>query len=190
MHRPKKFTPEESLPRPRELELLDPEHPNSRNLKTEEKKTNPWKEQGRCNTLTMVSYWKWQKPRGNGIIFFRCWKKRAINSLFCIQGKHPSGRKEKASLLDTGSVWKISWIPIMLLLLLLSCQTLCDPTDCSLPGFSVPGISQARILEWVAISSSRGSSRPRDGTCIFCIAGGFFTTEPHGKPSNVVQKDN
>ena len=44
MHHPKKFIPEESLPRPRELELLDPEHPNSRNLKTEEKKkkkTNP-----------------------------------------------------------------------------------------------------------------------------------------------------
>ena len=40
-----------------------------------------------------------------------------------------------------------------------SCLTLCDPMDCSLPGFSVYGISQARILEWVAISSFRGSSR-------------------------------
>ena len=42
------------------------------------------------------------------------------------------------------------------------CLTLCDPMDCSLPGSSVHGISQARILEWVAISSSRGSSQPRD----------------------------
>ena len=43
-----------------------------------------------------------------------------------------------------------------------SCLTLCDPMDCSLPGSSVHGILQAIILEWVAISSSRGSSRPRD----------------------------
>ena len=42
------------------------------------------------------------------------------------------------------------------------CPTLCDPTDCSPPGSSVRGISQARILEWVAVPSSRGSSRPRD----------------------------
>ena len=41
-----------------------------------------------------------------------------------------------------------------------SCLTLCDTTDCSLPGSSVLGISQARILEWVAISSSRASSQP------------------------------
>ena len=43
-----------------------------------------------------------------------------------------------------------------------SCLTLCDPVDCSPPGSSVRGILQVRILEWVAISSSRGSSRPRD----------------------------
>ena len=43
-----------------------------------------------------------------------------------------------------------------------SCPTLCDPMDCSLPGFSVLGIFQARILEWVAISFSRGSSQPKD----------------------------
>ena len=43
-----------------------------------------------------------------------------------------------------------------------SCPTLCDPMDCSPPGSSVYGILQARILEWVAISFSRGFSRPRD----------------------------
>ena len=62
-----------------------------------------------------------------------------------------------------------------------SCPTLCDPMDCSPPGSSVHGISQARILEWVAISSSRWPSQPRDRTCISCvscIAGRFFTTEP------------
>ena len=47
-----------------------------------------------------------------------------------------------------------------------SCPTFGDPTDCSLPGSSVHGISQARIFQWVAISSSRGSSRLRDQTCI------------------------
>ena len=43
-----------------------------------------------------------------------------------------------------------------------SCPTLCNPMNCSLPGSSVHGISQARIQEWVAISSSRGSSQPRN----------------------------
>ena len=47
-------------------------------------------------------------------------------------------------------------------------MTLCDPLDYNLPGFSVHGILQARILERVAISFSRGSSQPRDQTCIFC----------------------
>ena len=51
------------------------------------------------------------------------------------------------------------------------CLALCDPMSCSPPGFSVHGISQARILEWVAISSSRGSSGPRDWTSVSCIAG-------------------
>ena len=63
-----------------------------------------------------------------------------------------------------------------------SCLTLCDPMDRSLPGSSVHGILQARMLEWVAISSSRGSLRPRDQTCGSCIAGRFFTTEPRGGP--------
>ena len=51
-----------------------------------------------------------------------------------------------------------------------SCLSLCNPMDCNLPDSSVHGISQARILEWVAISSSRGSSLPRDRTPISCIS--------------------
>ena len=47
-----------------------------------------------------------------------------------------------------------------------SCQTLCDSMDCSPPGSSVQGIFQARILKWVAISFSKGSSPARDETCI------------------------
>ena len=49
-----------------------------------------------------------------------------------------------------------------LLLSFRACLTLCDPMDCSPPGSSVPGILQPRILEWVAISFSRGSSQSRD----------------------------
>ena len=56
-----------------------------------------------------------------------------------------------------------------------SCPTLGDPMDCSPPGSSVHGILQARMLEWVAISSSRGSSLPRTLTQFSCIAGKFFT---------------
>ena len=56
-----------------------------------------------------------------------------------------------------------------------SCPTLCDPVDCSPPGSSVHGILQARILQWVAISFSRGPSWPRDQTWVSCIAGRYFT---------------
>ena len=56
------------------------------------------------------------------------------------------------------------------------CLTLCNPMDCSLPGASVRGILQARILEWVAIPFSGGSSQPRDWTQVSHIAGEFFTS--------------
>ena len=56
-----------------------------------------------------------------------------------------------------------------------SCLTLCDPVRCSLPGYSIHRILQARVLEWVAISFSRGSSRPRDRTQVSRLAGRCFT---------------
>ena len=86
-----------------------------------------------------------------------------------------------------------TWIPFRRLLLLISvhyinmqeiimrvlaaqsCLTLCDSRDCSPSGSSVRGISQARILEWVAIPFSRRSSQSRDQTQVCCIADGFFT---------------
>ena len=65
-----------------------------------------------------------------------------------------------------------------------SFPTLCDPMDCSPPGSSVHGILPARILEWVAMPSSRGSSRPRDRTRVSHIAGGFFNHLSHqGSPN-------
>ena len=56
-----------------------------------------------------------------------------------------------------------------------SCLTLCNPMGCSIPGSTIHGIFQARVLEWVAISFSRRSSRPRDWTWISRIAGRCFT---------------
>ena len=56
-----------------------------------------------------------------------------------------------------------------------SCPTLCDPMDCSLPGSSIHGIFQVRVLKWVSISFSRGSSRPRDQTQVSHIVGRCFT---------------
>ena len=67
------------------------------------------------------------------------------------------------------SIWKWSESEVAQ-----SCPTLWDPVDCSLPGSSVHGILQARILEWVAISFSRGSSRPRDWTPVSHIADRCF----------------
>ena len=65
-----------------------------------------------------------------------------------------------------------------------SCPTLTIPWTVACPGCSVHRILQARILEWVAISFSRGSSLPRNQTGVSCIAGRFFTSwamrEPHG----------
>ena len=68
-----------------------------------------------------------------------------------------------------------------------SCPTLCDPMDCSPPGSSVHGILQARTLEWVAISISRGSSQPRDPTQVSCIGRQILYHLSHqGSPINKV----
>ena len=72
----------------------------------------------------------------------------------------------------------------------------CDPMDCSPPGSSVHGLCQARILEWVAMPSSRGSSQARDRTRSLtssALAGGFFTTssswEAHSSTNSYNSKD-
>ena len=76
--------------------------------------------------------------------------------------------------------------------LLQSCLTLCDPMDCSLLVSSVHGILEARILEWVAMLSSRGSSWPRDWTCISCLpalGGEFFTTSTTWEALKMLTED-
>ena len=83
---------------------------------------------------------------------------------------------------------KVLFSYIMCAKSLQSCQTLWDAMDSSPPGSSLHGSLQARILEWIAVASSRGSFRPRDQTGLSCIAGGFFTTKPLGKPLLIWQQ--
>ena len=78
-----------------------------------------------------------------------------VNSYVKIQSEHPKFYREVSEVSQ-------------------SCPTLCDPMDCSLPGSSLHGILQARVLEWVAISFSRGSSQSRDWTLVSCIPGRHF----------------
>ena len=76
------------------------------------------------------------------------------------------------------SVWQnptYPWKWKVKVLVARSCPTLCNPVDCSLPTSSVHGILQAKILEWVPILFSRGSSQPRDRTWVCYMAGIFFT---------------
>ena len=95
----------------------------------------------------------------------------ACNSLFCWFSKKRNKKKD------------IVPCPYIMLYLIISeklsvcvcvhaqpCPILCDPMDCSPPGSSVHGILQARTLEWVAISSSRGSSWPRDQIHVSCVS--------------------
>ena len=80
-----------------------------------------------------------------------------------------------------------SVIFINCMLVMQLCLILCDPMDCSLPGSPVHGILQARILEWVAIYFSRGSSRPWDWTRVPCIVD-RFSSEPPGKSHTTVTR--
>ena len=86
-------------------------------------------------------------------------------------------------MLSEISQGKTNTVYVCMLKLLQLCLTLCNSMDYNLPGSSIYGILQARILDWVAMPSSRGSSQPRDWTCGSCIVGGFFTAE-----TNVMKK--
>ena len=98
-----------------------------------------------------------------------------------VQGTLKSLHSSKASILWFSAFFMVQFSypylitgKTMCVLVTELCPTLCDPMNCSLPGFSFHGILQVRILEWIAIPFSRGSSRPRDGTLVSCITGRFF----------------
>ena len=80
----------------------------------------------------------------------------------------------------------LSVLVVVVVLVAQGCPILCNPTDCSPPGSSVHEILQARILEWVVIPFSRGSSQPWGQTWVSCITGRFFTiwatNFQYGKP--------
>ena len=106
---------------------------------------------------------------------FRAWHINSYNDILTptVHGvaHNKSNMTEKLSLY----IWYSLNFVCVCVLVAQSCPTLCDPMDCSPPGFSVHGILQARILEWVVISFSRGSSQPRDRTQVSRISGRFFT---------------
>ena len=83
----------------------------------------------------------------------------------------------------TNQVTKCNIVPLFVVVKSLSCtQVFCNPTDCSLPGSSVHGISQARILERIAISFSRDLPDSGIKPASPALAGRFFSAEPPGKP--------
>ena len=90
-------------------------------------------------------------------------------------GMEPSSLALAGTFFTTEPPGKPICIYLTCVLVAQLCLTLCNPMDCSPPGFSVYGIVQARILEWIAIPFSRGTSQPRDRTLVSCIVGRFFT---------------
>ena len=74
--------------------------------------------------------------------------------------------------------------------LLQSCPTLCDPMDCSLPGFSVRGILQTRTVEWVAMPSSRGSSDPGIEPASPALQGDLSLLSHRGRPISKMKRQS
>ena len=86
-----------------------------------------------------------------------------------LQLQHHSSKKPDSSLLSLFMLSLLCYINSIHFSVAQSCPILCDPMDCSLPDSSVHGIFRVRLLEWVAISFSRGASPSRDWTHLSCI---------------------
>ena len=122
-----------------------------------------------------LSHLKYTSEGWEGHIWYK-WRKVFVSTYTRVRKKHQSCPKES---------WKTKINLFSFQLLLFSGSVVfsfCHPTDWSLPGSSACGILQARPLEWVAMPSSRGSSKPKDQSHVFCISRRFFTPEPLGKP--------
>ena len=119
-----------------------------------------------CSSLSLILFKLLSSPAREG-----------LSSVFRVrQLKHPKRR-----YLHSWNMPKLRFVLICCCCWVTqSCPTVYETMDSSLPGFSVHGIPQTRILEWVAISSSRGSSQGSNVSP--ALAGGFFTTEPPGRP--------
>ena len=105
---------------------------------------------------------------------FTSWSILKSDWLYSLQSK-----MEKLWTVSKNKTWSWLWLRSWTAAAaksLQSCLTPCDPIDCGPPGSPVPGILQARIPDWVAMLSSRGSFQPRDRTQVSRIAGRFFTS--------------
>ena len=130
--------------------------------------------------LLITEYHKMDKQQNFIFRSAEGWKSQIRVPTWLADGSVSGGRLLVSSLgtRDLGSLWSLTFLSLLLVcccldlliflavlccaVLLQSCPTLCNPRDCSPPGSSVHGVLQARILEWVAMPSSRGSSRRRD----------------------------
>ena len=118
-----------------------------------------WSHKGSCGFTSWATREAHQLNRGNDIGFDQNYLFRFFQNIL---PKNPGELVGQPNIEGESEVVKL-------------CPTLCDPMECSLPGSSVHGIFQARKLEWVAISLSRGSSRPRGRTWVSHIVGRRFT---------------
>ena len=135
--------------------------------------TLPFWYPGRLCCVWMCAHWDLSPVRGWpgwGLLILSCWWFIILlNKTYCLLGiSSPSFLRSLPIPIPT--LWSEVKVSVPQ-----SCLTLCHPVDYSLPGSSVLGILQARILEWVAVLFSRGSYWPRDGTQVSSIVGKFFT---------------
>ena len=133
----------------------------------------------RCPSKTICRHW-WRSGFGQQAVVTDPWSK--IKRTTDLQEKR-NERKTWTPQKRLSALRINTWKGMLLLLViwrsevksLQLCPTLCNPMDRSLPGSYIHGIFQARILEWVAISFSRGSFQPRDQTQVSCTVGRLFT---------------
>ena len=110
----------------------------------------------------------WEAPRGRS----GAWSLRTIEVFQWPSRKNIPGRVGWDVWKGLESRWRCVCVCVCVCACMCaqSCPTLCEPMDSSPPDSSVYGIVQARILEWVAISSSRACSQPRKWTCVYCVS--------------------
>ena len=125
---------------------------------------------GRLGFYPWVGKNPWKRERLPTPVFWP----RGFHGLYSPWGHEELDMTEQLSLLFVKGLFVCLFF-FFLIWTIIAYPTLLRPVDCRPPGFSVHGISQARMLEWVAISFCRRSSRPRNWTCVCCIAGTFFT---------------
>ena len=118
-----------------------------------------WRQEEKETTEDEMVVWhQWTWVGANSRRWWRTGKPAVLQSMGSQRVRHHWGTEQQ------------QWKRVLLLLVAQLCLTLCSPMDCSPPGSSVHGIFQARILEWVAISYSRGSSWPRDQTHVSYVS--------------------